>query len=194
MTTTEVSLGEHSGGREGREKEGVITLTSPDTESGKERSEDLKWVVDTEGWWVSGLEVLGNRRIVGVLGPEGVSWKNKSVQEWDIEIQGGGSAVIGDERAGYHCGNVWGRGWIRRRGERGHELRGRARQPSSWISKSPRKEKQMLEWVAVIQEKGLQGVQGVRWGWVTWGCAGDCKECGEVLSDDVLIYLHDFVS
>lgn len=33
----------------------------------------------------------------------------------------------------------------------------------------------------------------MRWGWVIWGCVGDCKECGEVLFDDVLIYLYDFV-
>lgn len=55
-------------GEEGEVDEGVMTVMSHGTELGKERSEDPKLVVNPGGWWVSGLEILGSWRIVGVLG------------------------------------------------------------------------------------------------------------------------------
>ena len=56
----------------------------PHSEPGPEGSGDPRWVVDTEGWWVTELEVLGRRRIVRVLIPKGVSQKERWVQKRDV--------------------------------------------------------------------------------------------------------------
>lgn len=71
-------------GDKGEVAEGVMTVTSHDTEPGKERNEDPKLVVGAGGWRVSGLEVLGSWRIVGVLVRKRVSQKDRSVQEQNV--------------------------------------------------------------------------------------------------------------
>lgn len=87
---------------------------------------------------------------------------------------------------------VWGRGKIRRRGVL--ELRSRAWEPAAWVSKSPRKGKRVLKKVAVTQEKSSKSA-GSEVEVNDWGSAGDCKEVGGgFLSDNMLIYLHSFVS
>lgn len=70
-------------GGKGGVGEGAMRVMSPDPEPGKEGSGDPRVVVDAEGWWVSGLEVLRKSENCQSPGKE-VRWEDRSVQERDV--------------------------------------------------------------------------------------------------------------